>query len=361
VASEVIPVFDRLPLASRVQSARNLAVSLAGALLLAGCAGGSRGLADLTQADVAPAAVAETAIAPAGLSSDPAMASSGVEPPVVAQPVAVAAANSAPLPQAFAAPQERPQTVVADNVTTASIPANAFKPAVLHPKFGDYKPFDFPNRKPTDYAVHGTDTSRWQPSIQWPKVRQSGISFAFIKATEGGDHKDPAFAKNWKAAKTAGVPRGAYHFYYFCTAPEVQAAWYLRNVPRDKFSMPPVLDAEWNHQSRTCPGKKSPERVRRDLHTWLKIVEKATGKRPIIYTTPDFYDDNDMGRFEGYHFWLRSTAAHPTERYPHEKWTFWQYTGTGKIPGIEGKADINVFRGSAKEWAKWLKDNGVRG
>jgi lysozyme len=234
------------------------------------------------------------------------------------------------------------------------------RPARLHPKFADHKPFDFPNRQPTDYAVHGTDTSRWQPNIQWGKVQNAGISFAFIKATEGGDVLDPLFRENFAKAKAAGVPRGAYHFYYFCTAPEVQAKWYLRHLPKEAGAMPPVLDAEWNHASRTCPGKPSPAKVRNDLSVWLNIVEKATGKRPIIYTTPDFYDDNDMGRFEN-DFWLRSTAAHPSERYPQEKWTFWQYTGTGKIPGIEGRADINVFRGSEADWRKWLQKHKVTG
>jgi lysozyme len=240
-------------------------------------------------------------------------------------------------------------------------PTTIERPAKLHPKFGDHKPFDFPNRQPTDYAVHGTDTSRWQPSIHWEKVQNAGISFAFIKATEGGDVLDKSFKENFAKAKAAGVPRGAYHFYYFCTAPEVQAKWYLRHIPKDAGAMPPVLDAEWNHVSKTCPGKPSPAKVRKDLSVWLNIVEKATGKRPIIYTTPDFYDDNDMGRFEAHDFWLRSTAAHPSERYPHERWTFWQYTGTGKIPGIEGKADINVFRGSAEDWRKWLKKHNVTG
>jgi lysozyme len=293
----------RVQVGYRLRSIRIVALASAVALL-SGCAGGSPGLAELTAVDLAPAPVATASLSPAAPTPEGTAPAAVAEVPT-AEPQAETrtaaavdgAAPSLALPQAFAAPAQRP--AVADAVTTASIAPGAHKPAVLHPKFGDYKPFDFPNRKPTDYAVHGTDTSRWQPSIDWPEVRKSGISFAFIKATEGGDHKDPAFKKNWAAAKAAGVPRGAYHFYYFCTAPEVQAAWYLRNVPRDKFSMPPVLDAEWNHQSRTCPGKKSPERVRRDLHTWLKIVEKATGKRPIIYTTPDFYDDNDMGRFEG--------------------------------------------------------------
>jgi lysozyme len=266
----------------------------------------------------------------------------------------------APVQDMAEVPQQ-PEVQVASIDPQSYRPITIERPAKLHPKFADHKPFDFPNRQPTDYAVHGTDTSRWQPSIHWEKVQNAGISFAFIKATEGGDVLDKSFRANFAKAKAAGVPRGAYHFYYFCTAPAVQAKWFLKHLPRDAGAMPPVLDAEWNHASKTCPGKHSPEKVRKDLSLWLNIVEKATGKRPIIYTTPDFYDDNDMGRFEAHDFWLRSTAAHPSERYPHERWTFWQYTGTGKIPGIEGRADINVFRGSAEDWKKWLKKHNVTG
>ena len=280
----------------------------------------------------------------------------------------------APVSDIVQEPAQQTASLQTEALQTESVPVEAFapqektrrastieRPAKLHPKFGDHKPFEFPYRQPTDYAVHGTDTSRWQPEIHWGKVQNAGISFAFIKATEGGDVLDKSFRENFAKAKAAGVPRGAYHFYYFCTAPEVQAKWYLRHIPKDAGAMPPVLDAEWNHVSKTCPGKPSPAKVRKDLSVWLNIVEKATGKRPIIYTTPDFYDDNDMGRFEAHDFWLRSTAAHPSERYPHERWTFWQYTGTGKIPGIEGRADINVFRGSEADWRNWLAKHNVTG
>ena len=74
--------------------------------------------------------------------------------------------------------------------------------------------------------IHGIDVSRWQGKIDWALVRAAGTQFAFIKATEGGDHLDPRFTENWYGAAQAGVPRGAYHFMYWCRPAHEQAAWF---------------------------------------------------------------------------------------------------------------------------------------
>ena len=69
---------------------------------------------------------------------------------------------------------------------------------------------------PTDFAVHGIDVSKYQGNIDWAAVRDSGVQFAWIKSTEGGDRIDSKFQANFEEAKEAGVPRGAYHFVYWC-------------------------------------------------------------------------------------------------------------------------------------------------
>ena len=76
--------------------------------------------------------------------------------------------------------------------------------------------FDEGLPRPSDYAIHGIDVSKYQGDIDWNKVKDSGVKFVWIKATEGGDHTDEKFAANWAGAKAAGIPRGAYHFVYWC-------------------------------------------------------------------------------------------------------------------------------------------------
>lgn len=221
------------------------------------------------------------------------------------------------------------------------------------PQIGDSAPHDWGRAHPYGHQVHGIDISRWQGDIDWSRVRGSGISFVYMKSTEGGDHLDPNFRRYWRETAAARIPRGAYHYYYFCRTGAEQAAWFIRNVPRERGSLPPVLDIEWTH-SKTCPGRPSPAVVKREANIFLDIVGRHYGQRPVVYTTVDFYHDNDLGDLRA-EFWLRSVADHPRNIYPGERWAFWQYTGTGIVPGISGDVDLNAFAGSGADWARWLQ------
>ena len=86
----------------------------------------------------------------------------------------------------------------------------------------------------------------------------------------------------------------------------------------------------------------------------MDIVGRHYGQRPIIYTTVDFYRDNRLGDMRA-EFWLRSVANHPSVPYPGQRWAFWQYTGTGIVPGIRGNTDLNAFAGSRADWVRWLQ------
>ena len=114
---------------------------------------------------------------------------------------------------------------------------------------------------------------------------------------------------------------------------------------------------EWTHTSKTCRFRPSPFTVRDEMATWLDKVGRHYSKRPVIYATVDFYGENELWKVKGYDFWLRSVAGHPAQVYPGQHWTFWQYTGTGSVPGISGNTDINVFAGSRAQWRQWMARN----
>jgi lysozyme len=216
-------------------------------------------------------------------------------------------------------------------------------------------------RRAYSMPVQGIDISKYQGDVDWNRVRRAGIKFAYMKVSEGGDHVDERFYRNWEASARAGVARGVYHFMYWCRTASEQAVWFSQAVPHDRTQLPPVLDLEWNHASVTCPNKVPRAEALAEIHKMLEIMEYHTGKKPVIYTDITFHREVLEGEFPGYEFWLRSVAAEPHKRYSGRSWSFWQYTATGRVPGVKGNVDRNVFNGSESEWKSWLRSRGVAG
>ncbi len=249
-------------------------------------------------------------------------------------------ASLAAIEQAMAPKQRR--------LTTTSV-----RHTVYGASFRDAKPINFGKASPRQFAVHGVDVSRWQGDIDWVKLRTQGANFAYIKATDGGDHLDPMFKENWRGAHAAGLKRGAYHFFYWCRSAADQAEWFIRNVPKVEGALPPVIDVEWNHLSN-CKKRPSRDVVLEKMRVFMDRLERHYGQRPVIYTAPDFYRDNLRNAFPDHPFWLRSVAAHPSKIYPGRKWVFWQYSGSGLSHGVKGRIDLNVFNGDEDVWRRWL-------
>ena len=204
---------------------------------------------------------------------------------------------------------------------------------------------------PWHYPVHGIDVSKYQGDIDWQPGAASGVSFAFIKATEGGDRVDEQFRRELAAATAAGVPRGAYHFYYFCRPAEEQARWFIRHVPRDRSALPPVLDMEWNPNSPHLQAPARPrDRAQRDASVFLN-----DGEAPLRQAADHLHHRRLLRRQRAVDSSTTITSgcarspAIPREIYRGHRCTFWQYTGTGVVPGIDGPTDLNVFAGSFQQ------------
>jgi lysozyme len=215
--------------------------------------------------------------------------------------------------------------------------------------------FDEGMPRPSDYPIHGIDVSKYQGDIDWAAVKNSGVKFVWIKATEGGDHTDERFSANWAGAKEVGIPRGAYHFVYWCRPPNEEVSWFEQNVPVESDALPPVLDVEPTPTSQTCHRHLDKESVIPEMRVMLEEMERHYGKRPIIYTSVDFYEAIlSDGAFSDYPIWVRSTKHHPSVRYGSRKWRFWQYQADGSTPGIVGHVDQNVYYGSPAQWQAFL-------
>lgn len=202
---------------------------------------------------------------------------------------------------------------------------------------------------PCCYDVHGIDISHYQGNIDWNRLTQSRltdfpIEFVFMKATEGGDHGDDTFSRNFTEAGKYGFIRGAYHFFSPNTDPLKQADFFIRTVKLAPGDLPPVLDVE-------LTGKKSREELQANIKRWLDRVEAHYGVKPILYTSYKFKNRHlNDSIFNTYPYWI---AHYYVDSVRYEgKWHFWQHTDVGNVPGIEEDVDLNVFNGTLEELKK---------
>lgn len=197
----------------------------------------------------------------------------------------------------------------------------------------------------SNYKLHGVDVSRYQREVDWASIRSAGITFAFVKATEGVSLVDSFFPQNWSGAQANGISRGAYHYFVAEKDAGVQAVNFLLNVNLAPGDLPPVLDVE-------VTRGKSGAQIRAGMRTWLTIVEKYTRMKPIIYSNYTFYNKYLKGHFDDYHFWIASYNTKKKEAVPEIKWQFWQHTDVGRLDGVAKEIDLNVFNGDSTAFMK---------
>ena len=196
---------------------------------------------------------------------------------------------------------------------------------------------------PAGYSIRGIDISHHQGVINWDKLRWAKIgdepvSFIFMKATEGETLVDRQFDYNFEQAHEYGFIRGAYHFFVPGVPAYLQARNFLRKAKLVEGDLPPVLDIE-------TIGRLSAEELRNETLIWLHLVENHFGVVPILYTNYTFKQNYlNTPEFDKYPYWIAHYYV-KNLRYEGE-WRFWQHTDKGRLPGIKGDVDLNLFNGS---------------
>lgn len=200
---------------------------------------------------------------------------------------------------------------------------------------------------PEGYEIHGIDISHYQGKIDWEQLKNAMIKgcpvrFVIIKSTEGSSRLDENFRENFNQARDFGFIRGVYHFWSNKSTAREQAYYFLDQVHLTDGDLPPVLDIE--HK----PADKSVEDFQRDVLTWLHIVEDKYHAKPIIYTYYIFKEQYlSAPVFDDYPYWI---AHYYVDKVQYKgKWKFWQHTDVGKLPGIKGYVDFNIYNGSYYE------------
>ena len=196
----------------------------------------------------------------------------------------------------------------------------------------------------------GIDVSHWQKTIDWEQVAASGVDFAMIRLgyrgyEKGGLSLDSYAISNLDGALAAGLEVGVYFFSQALTPEEAEEEAYFvveqLEPYKDKITMPVVFD--WEHVSSTTArtaDMRDPDILTDCTLAFLQTVE-AAGYWPMVYfNRTQSWKYLNLEEVKQYDFWL---AAY-TQRmeFPY-KIHMWQYTNKGKVPGVEGDCDINIY------------------
>ncbi|MEX2138043.1 MAG: GH25 family lysozyme [Pirellulales bacterium] len=222
--------------------------------------------------------------------------------------------------------------------------------------------------------TRGIDVSRWQNQVNWASVKDFGIEFAFMKATESTDHVDPRFQQNVAGSRNSGVLVGFYHFGHPIMSGDIagdaraEAAHFV-NVAGPHIrapGLPPVLDLENRGLDGQPPNRAA---ISTWARAWLDEVERLKGVRPMIYANSDWaknYIEPDLKQYDLWHArWTRDLDQPPLPTDPGiwaPNWTFWQYSDATLVPGVAAGApgvltgvDGDVFPGSLDELQAWAR------
>ena len=209
-------------------------------------------------------------------------------------------------------------------------------------------------------APKGVDVAAHQhpggTPIDWSKVRTDGQSFAFVKATEGGDWVNPHYVEDIQAANAAGLKTGAYHYARPAGDAKTQAANFAAQVAlAPDQTLPPALDIE------VAEGKSAAQ-----LEQWIEKftseLKRLTGRTPMIYTYKYFWmgQMNNSQKFSDMPLWLAAYQDQAPEAVGGwKKLSFWQRSGSGKVAGIPTDVDMNLFNGSKQQLQSFSDGNYV--
>ena len=185
----------------------------------------------------------------------------------------------------------------------------------------------------------GVDVSSYQENVDFSKLKDQHIDFAYIKATEGDTHVDKSFNEKWKAAKEAGVLAGAYHFFSYKNSGASQAENFIKTVGELDDRLIPAVDMELSAEEVQNPPEK--EVVVRGLKAFLAIVEEEYGVKPLIYAQKDYWDKYLAEDFSSYPRWMRN-VFYPISIDVGDDWVVWQYCDRGVLEGYSGEKYIDL-------------------
>ena len=189
----------------------------------------------------------------------------------------------------------------------------------------------------------GIDVSKWNGSIDWNAVKNSGVNYVIIRvgyrgSSQGALIEDPKFKTNIKGATAAGLKVGVYFFTQAVDEVEAvqEASMVLDRISGYKISYPVFLDVEGSGGRGDAIDSATRTAV---CKAFCNTIKNA-GYTPGVYANKTWLTSKmDAGALSGYKIWLAQYAKTPTYT---GRYDLWQYRSDGKVSGISGKVDLNI-------------------
>ncbi|MFJ5013666.1 lysozyme [Streptomyces griseoluteus] len=188
--------------------------------------------------------------------------------------------------------------------------------------------------------TEGVDVSGHQGNVDWTTLWNSGVRWAYTKATEGTYYTNPSFAQQYNGSYNVGMIRGAYHFATpDTTSGAVQANYFVDHGggwSRDGRTLPGVLDIEWNPYGDACYGMAGAA-MTNWIADFLNTYRARTGRDAVIYTATSWWTQctGNTAAFGAVNpLWIARYATAPgTLPAGWDFHTMWQYTSSGPTVG----------------------------
>lgn len=202
------------------------------------------------------------------------------------------------------------------------------------------------------YPVRGVDVSHHNSYIHWEQMMESGVTFVFLKSTEGVNHMDRDYKRNYKLAKDADLIVGTYHFYTFGMDGKKQAQYFIKKSKVKPGDMFPAIDVEHSAINKPTSDRRKIKKTIDELKIFERELYNYYGVHPIIYTNNDCYKRYIASHFPDNILWMCDLDSEPTVG--ESKWKIWQFSHHGKVDGVVNEIDLNYFRYSFSDFKKLL-------
>ena len=188
--------------------------------------------------------------------------------------------------------------------------------------------------------IHGIDMSHYQGNVFWEHIGDNtSMAYVYLKATEGGDRVDQKFEQNIVMAHVYGLKVGSYHFYRPKTEQRKQLENFVSQCIPEEQDLIPMIDIETTNGLPTDEFCDS-------LFSFLEMVEEAYHQKPLLYTFRNFYNRHLLGKLDGYKLMIAMYTPEEPVLDDERDITMWQYTGKGRLTGVNGFVDKSRFMGS---------------